>query len=49
MVVVVDHEVDCNVCLLDDVLLEAHEVLVLFESLEVDLEVAVLPEVLPVV
>ena len=29
--VVVDHEVHCNVCLLDDVLLEVHEVLVLPE------------------
>ena len=40
----VDHEVDCNACLLDDVVLEVHEVRVLLLELsEVDLEVAVLP------
>ena len=45
----VDREVDCNAYLLDDVQLEVHEVLVLLEPLEVDLEVEVLQEVLPVV
>ena len=44
-----DHEVDCSVCLLDDVQLEVHEVLVLLEPSEVELEVEVLQEALPVV
>ena len=45
----VGHELGSDVYLLDDVLLEVHEVLVLLGPSEVDLEVEVLQEVLPVV
>ena len=41
-----DNEVDCNVCLLDDVLLEVLEVLALLVPGVVVLEVVELPEVL---
>ena len=46
---VLDREVDCSACLLDDVQPEVRQVLVLLEPLEVNPSVEVLQEVPPVV